>query len=585
MAVQSQWIPQKTSVTAERGMVVAKHPLAAAAGMEILEEGGNAVDAAVAMGFALTVVKPMMTCLAGVGYLLAHDAARGEQWCFDGAPRAPLAAHPEIYDVLNESTGGIGLYQVRGDENAVGHRAAAVPGLVAILCNAHQRLGKLPLTRVLEPAIRLAADGWPVDWTTALHAANEMPQLMRNAAAAAIFLPGGFPPHSRSPATVLKQTDLAESLREIARKGTAGFYAGDVAHAIEDDMREHGGWITAEDLAHYPHRADPPLRVPYRGHTLLIPPMPCGGTTAAETLRILDHFDVGAAGHNTPESLHLFAEAARRAFADRFHYLGDPERVDVPVSGLLSDGHATALAAMVDRDRSLMTAAPGESEPWARFAAVRPAGDPWAFDGGARPAASLAGAHPARGEDTCTTHLAAVDTDRNGVCLTITAAGVFGARVVTKGTGILWNNGMTWFNPLPGTANSIAPGKRALTNMTPVIVMRGDAPYVLIGAPGGRKIICAIAQIVSNVLDHNLPMQEAVGAPRIDVSANQTLADERLDRGVVEELERRGHHVSVVQDSPGLANFSRPLGIMIDPDTRQLHSGLTPFHLAEARGF
>mgnify|MGYP001403147918 CR=1 FL=1 len=584
MTVRSIWIPDKTEVVAERGMVVAKHPLAAEAGIEVLQEGGNAVDAAVAMGFALTVVKPMMTCIAGIGYLLAHDAARGEQWCFDAAPRAPLAAHDHCYEVIGENTDGIGLYRVRGDENFEGHRAAAVPGLVAALCTAHERLGRLPRERVLEPAIRLAAEGWTVDWATALHAANAMPGLARNSAAAEIFLPGGFPPRSDAPASVLKQTDLAETLRRIAKFGADGFYSGDVAHAIADDMREHGGWITAEDLARYPRHVDAPRRVSYRGVTVLLPPMACGATTAAETLKILERFDVAGAGHNTVAGLHLFIEAARRAFADRFHYLGDPEVVPVPLDGLLSEEHADELAALVNRERASFMSEPGDPEPWARFAAERPAGDPWRFEAQQR-ATSFAGAGAAQPDDSCTTHLATVDAERNAVCLTITAAGLFGAKVVSKGTGVLWNNGMTWFNPRPGAANSIAPGKRALTNMTPLILLRDGKPWVLIGAPGGRKIVNAITQIVLNVVDHGLGMQAAVGAPRIDASANEALADERLDPAVVEELRARGHRLREVADSPGAASFSRPLGIMIDPATNRLHSGLTPFHLAEARGY
>jgi gamma-glutamyltranspeptidase/glutathione hydrolase len=177
-----------------------------------------------------------------------------------------------------------------------------------------------------------------------------------------------------------------------------------------------------------------------------------------------------------------------------------------------------------------------------------------------------------------------VDAERNAVNCTITAAGVFGAGVVSKGTGILWNNGMTWFNPVPGTANSIAPGKRALTNMTPVLLVENGRPTVLVGAPGGRKIIAAITQILLNVVDHGLSLQQAITAPRVDPSANETLVDVRLDPAVAEGLAARGHRVRVVEDSPAEANFSRPLGIAIDRDHGTLHSGLTPLHMAEARG-
>lgn len=583
MVLQSHWLPDKAEVVAESGMVVAKHPLAAEAGIEILQDGGNAVDAAVATGFALCVVKPMMTGIAGIGYLLLHDAARGEQWCFDGAPRAPLAAGPDTFEVIGEQTDGIGLYRVRGEENKEGYRAAAVPGVVAILCGAHERYGRLPLSRVLEPAIRLAAEGWPVDWLTVAHTANGMRLLSSNREAASIFLPHGRPPAWGPPAERLVQRDLGETLRRIAREGAEGFYGGEVADAIDRDMRENGGLITHDDLARYPRRVDRPLAVRYRGVEALIPPMPCGATTSLETLRILERFDVAAAGQDTVESLHLFIEAARRAFADRFHYLGDAEFVPVPLAGLLSDGHADALAAQVSRERGSMTAAPGDVQPWVRFGAERPLGDPWRFDPG-RPAPIAAGVAAVEDGDTCTTHFAVVDRERNAVNCTITSAGLFGAGVVTPTTGILWNNGMTWFNPVPGTANSIAPGKRALTNMSPVIVLRDRRPWFVVGAPGGRKIVNAIAQIISNVVDHGLSLQQAITAPRIDASANETLADIRLDPAVVEGLRGRGHTVTVVEDSAAQAMFSRPLGILIDPEDGRLHSGLSPAHMAEARG-
>jgi gamma-glutamyltranspeptidase/glutathione hydrolase len=458
-----------------------------------------------------------------------------------------------------------------------------VPGLVAALCTAHQRLGRLPLARVLEPAIRLAADGWPVDWLTVAHTANGMRLLQQNAAAAAVFLPEGRPPVWGPTPTVLRQSDLAETLRHIAREGADGFYRGDVADAIAADMRDHDGLITADDLANYPRRVDAPQRVRYRDVEILTPPMPCGGTTALETLKILEHFDVRAAGHNTVDGLDLFIRAARWAYADRFQYLGDPELAPVPLSGLLSDGHTGEIAGALHDDGAVLSPGADDPQPWVRFSTSAPPLDPWRFDPAPRPAAAFAGS-VAGDDDTCTTHFAVVDSERNAVSCTITAAGLFGAGVVTPGTGILWNNGMTWFNPLPGAANSIAPGKRAVTNMTPVIVMRDGQPYALLGAPGGRKIINAITQVIGNVVDHRLSLQAAITAPRVDASANETLADVRLDPEVVEGLRARGHRLRIVEDSPAESNFSRPLGILINPAEGRLHSGLTPMHMAVARG-
>ena len=577
--VRSRWMPDRSEVVAERAMVVAKHPLAADAGIEILKAGGNAMDAAVAMGFVICVVKPMMVGIGGVGFLVAHEGPTGEAFVVEGPPRAPLAATADMYAVEGVDTGGIALYNVKDNANDRGHRAVAVPGNVALLCAAHARLGRLPLAAVLEPAVGIAGDGFVPDWFTTLHAANAMPDLLLNRAAAEVFLPGGVPPRCIGDAPKLRQRDLADTLRRIGRDGPDGFYRGELAEAIEADFRAHGGLITREDLARYEARIAAPVHGRYRDVEVLIPAMPCGATTALQTLNLLDRFEVGAAGHNTAEGLHLFIECARRAFADRFHYLGDPAVVPVPLQGLLSPGHADELAALVDRERA--TALSPEAEPWAHFAAVPPAGDPWRWDPQPRPegvpAASVAG------DATCTTHLAAVDGERNAVSCTITAAGLFGARVMTPGTGILWNNGMTWFNPLPGAANSIAPDKRALTNMTPVIVRRNGRPLLAVGAPGGRKIINAVTQVIANVVDHRLGAQAAVTAPRVDASANTVQVDARMDEAVVAALRARGHRAEMVEETPAISAFARPLAILVD-DQDRLHSGLTPFHIAEARG-
>jgi gamma-glutamyltranspeptidase/glutathione hydrolase len=578
--LRSRWMPDKSEVVAEEAMVVAKHPLAAEAGIDILKAGGNAMDAAVAMAFVMCVVKPMMTGIGGIGYVVAHDGRTGDAFVVEGPPRAPLAATPDMYEVTDVDTRGIALYRVKDDANDRGYRAVAVPGNVALLCAAHRRLGQLPLAAVLEPAIGIAEDGFVPDWFTTLHIGNAMPDLARSPAAAAVFLPGGFPPRFNDDPPKLRQADLGRTLRLIVRDSAGGFYRGEVAEAIEADFRAHGGLITRDDLAAYEARVVAPFRGRYRDLEVLIPRMPCGATTALETLNIMDRFNLRAAGHNTVEGLHLFVECARRAFADRFSYLGDPEVVPVPLQGILSGGHADELAAGIDPKRA--SAVPADAEPWVHFATTLPASDPWKWDP-QTPSGPAPAAAPPAADDTCTTHLAAVDGERNAVACTITAAGLFGARVMTAGTGILWNNGMTWFNPLPGAANSIAPGKRAVTNMTPIILRRRDRPVLAVGAPGGRKIINAITQVIANVVDHGLGTQAAVTAPRVDASASVVLADARLDAAVVEGLRERGHRVEVVEESPAASSFARPLTIAIDADGR-LHSGLAPFHIAEARG-
>lgn len=351
MALRSRWIVNKEEAVARGGMVVAKDPLAAEAGVEMLRRGGNAVDAAVAMGFAISVVEPMMTSIAGCGLMLVHEAATRQDWSVEYPPRAPLAAAAAMFDVLGPSSDGIALYRVRDDANESGYRSATVPATAAGLCLAHERFGRLPRQQVMEPAIQYAAEGFSINWYLSFQIGQALGQLRRFPASAAIFLPNGSPAKYLPRPDRIVQRDLAETLRRIAREGRAGFYAGEVAHAIDEDMKR-GGLITAADLDAYRAEVKPPFRAGYRGYEVLFPTAPCGAWTAVETLNILEAlrgaFAPARAGQNSAEALHLFVEAARQAFADRYFYLGDPELQPVPLGGLLSKPYARMLAAAID---------------------------------------------------------------------------------------------------------------------------------------------------------------------------------------------------------------------------------------------
>ncbi|MBI4233385.1 MAG: gamma-glutamyltransferase [Chloroflexi bacterium] len=582
MTLRSVWRATKDEVVAENGMVVSKHPLAAEAGLEMLKRGGNAVDAAVAIGFAISVVEPMMTCIAGVGYMVVHLARQGKDLVIEYPPRAPRKARPDMYRVLDRPATSLSIFDVEGDENVDGYRSIAVPGTVAGLCLAHRLYGTLPLEQVMEPAIHYAAAGFEVNWYLSLFVGNVMDTLQQYPAASEIFLPLGCPPkHSPKPADKLVQRDLAEVLRRVARNGAAGFYTGEVAAAIEEDMLRNGGLVTREDLAEYRAAVTEPTRTTYRGCEVLAPAGANGAFTLVETLNILESFDLRALGHNSPQYLHLFIEAARHAYADRYHYLGDPEVVDVPARGLLSKAYAADLARSVDGQRARLEAA-GDAEPWAYYS-TRPLHDPWRYEGRPRPAADFLPSAASDGD--CTTHFGVVDKERNLVSCTQTAVSAFGSKVVTRGLGVLWNNGMVWFNPKPGAANSIAPWKRPLVNMAPLIVKRDGAPYLSIGAPGGRRIINCNTQVLLNVLDFGMGIQEAIAQPRVDVSTRQTLVDARIDAAVAQALAERGHSVSVVEETPGDVNFATPLGILVDQAGGRVHGGVDVFRIAEARGY
>ncbi|MBI3979372.1 MAG: gamma-glutamyltransferase [Chloroflexi bacterium] len=574
MTSTSVWRIDKEEAVADRGMVAAKHPLAVQAGLAVLQRGGNAVDAAVTMAFALAVVEPGASGLGGGGLMVVHLAGSGRNVVVDFAMDAPLAATPDAYELAEEmSTGRFGWRKVRDDANIVGYRAAAVPGLVRGLALALERFGTIPLREALAPAIRYAEEGVPVTLPTYLRLAMNMPLLSRFPTSAAIFLPGGFPPRPEdalAPADRLVQPDLARTLRLIADDGPSAFYEGATARAIARAMQEQGGLIAEEDLARY--RAtivEGGLVTDYRGHQIAGVPGASGCITAQQSLNILEGYDLASRGAGAPESLHLEAEAFRRAFADR-RYVGDPKQVSVPWRGLTSREYAGVVRAGIDPTRAATAVEPG---------------NPWAFDDATAPAVVDATAVQATGGGSSTTHLCAVDRERNAVTLTQTLADPVGCGAVVPGTGILLNNAMQWLNPEPDRPNSLAPGKRGLNNMTPLLVLRNGRPLLAIGASGGARIINAMAQIVVNVLDHGMSVQDAIAAPRIDCSGPAVLVDSRFPASVPAGLAAMGHRARVVEESFNAYHFSTPLGILIHPGTGRLHGGVDPFRLAVAAGY
>jgi gamma-glutamyltranspeptidase / glutathione hydrolase len=578
MNLISRWMVNKQEVVARGGMIACKDPLAGDAGAAMLRAGGNAFDAAVAIGFAISVVEPMMTTIAGVGLMLAHDASSGRDWSIEYPPRAPAAARPDLFEITGPSDNSVSLYKVRDAANETGYQSATVPATVAGLCLAHERFGSLPLGQVLEPAIQYAEEGFPINWFLALHIGQAMGDLRRFPGSAAIFLPDGAPVHYFPEPQRVIQRDLGSTLRRIADQGRAGFYEGEIAHAIEDDMRRNGGLISVADLESYRARVVSPFSARYRDSEVLFPTSPCGAWTAIETLNILENFDIAGAGHNSAQSLHLLIEAARLAFADRFYYLADPETNPVPLDGLLSKDYARRLAASISPDRARPVSA--SEDPWQEYAS-QALNDPWPYSSTPKPDTQPAGT--GFGTTDCTTHFCVVDVAGNAITCTQTAVGYFGSKVITPGVGALYTNGMSWFNPVSGTANSIAGGKRPLTNMTPLLLKRGDEPWLLLGAQGGRKIINCNTQLASNVVDHDLGVQAAIAAPRLDASGRSVLVDSRIQESVIAALEQRGHRLTVVDESPASTPFAAAVGILRESDGL-LHGGADIYRISEARG-
>ena len=558
----------KTEARASRGMVATKDVHATRAGLQMLEMGGNAVDAAVAACFAIGVVEPASSGIGGGGYLVYQI---GESGGVVGFPmKGPLAARPDMYKLSGEATvGNFGWAGVVDNENLDGPRSIAVPGAVAGLCEAHKRLGKLPLQEVVAPAVSLARDGHSPGWHNLYGLGLMASRLLEFEALRSIFMPGGqLPTGDLTSPALLKQPDLADVLEAVGRYGPGAFYSGDIAHAITSDIRANGGIVSERDFADYrPFVWDSGLEVKYSGHTVRVPPFACAGTTSAMTLRLLDGFDVRSMGHNSADALHAYIYGARLAYVDRFTYMADPAFVDVPWKGLVSDGYSDLRRGLIDAHRL------GKVEP----------GDPWAFDDGV-PGDRMEPSAPAL--DSGTTHLCTMDADGNAVSLTNTLMAGFGSGFVPKGTGVVMNNGMMWFDPIPGRVNSIMPGKYPLNNMTPALVLGPDGVRMAVGASGGRRITNCVTQLVSKVVDFGMGPQEAIDSPRVDCSLPVTSVDPRLPADVIAELEARGHRIYVIGDNHvqgGFASFASPVAIVHD-SAGGFRAGVDTFHSAYAEG-
>ena len=491
-------------------MVVSGHPLASQVGRDVLRAGGNAVDAAVAVGFALAVVHPEAGNIGGGGFMVIRTAD-GQVRALDYRETAPGRASRDMYlDSIGEPT----------ELSVTGHLSAGVPGSPAGLVEAHRALGRLPFDSVILPAIRLARDGFEVDEYRSESIRSDSVRLSSFPASAATFLPGGRPPEIGSR---MLQPELGATLEAIRRAGADGFYRGLVADLIVAEMERGGGLISREDLAAYRAIWREPITIRYRGHTIYsMPPASSGGITMGEILNIMEGYGP-LPSFGSPALLHREAEAMRRAFTDRNRYLGDPAFVENPVDRLLSKEYAAELRMGIG-DRATRTP---------RF-------------------------EPAAAGGSSTTHYSVVDGEGNAVSCTTTLNESYGSAVTVTGAGFLLNDEMDDFATAPGKpnmyglvqgeANAIAPGKRMLSAMTPSIVLDTTGQlYLVTGTPGGPRIITMVYHTISNVIDHRMPLATAVSAPRMH---HQALPDSlRVEEGgftrtTLDSLRARGHAIS-----------------------------------------
>ncbi|GGZ00689.1 gamma-glutamyltranspeptidase [Novosphingobium colocasiae] len=518
-------------VRAAHAMVVTNQHLATEIGLDVLRRGGNAVDAAVAVGFALAVVDPCCGNIGGGGFLTAR-LADGRTLFLDFRERAPLAATATMFQ---DAAGNV----IKG-ASTDSWNAVATPGTVMGLAEALQRYGTLPLAKVMAPAIRLARDGFVLTEGDVAIMARSADKFARTPGAAAAFLKGG---RTYAAGERLVQADLAATLEAIAKGGPDAFYKGPIAQAVADASKAGGGLLTTRDFAEYTVRWDKPVTCGYRGLGIIAPPPPSsGGTTLCEILQVIEPYPLAQWGYGSADATHVMAEAERFAFADRNESLGDPAFVNNPVEALISPARAAAIRARIRMDK-------------------------------ATPSSEVKGGVPAQ-EGDHTTHYSVLDASGNAVSVTYTINYLFGSGLIAGKTGFFLNNEMDDFTAKPGVpngfglvqgaANAIAPGKRPLSSMTPTIVTKDGKVFMITGSPGGSTIITTVLQSIVNVVDFGMNMQAAVDAPRFH---HQWLPDQiafhhgYLTDPVRAELEARGHKLV---EQPG---WGADEAILVDPAT------------------
>jgi gamma-glutamyltranspeptidase/glutathione hydrolase len=495
---------QKQSATASRGMVVTNHPLASAAGAEMLLAGGNAFDAAAAALFALSVVEPMMVGPLGGGVIHLRTAD-GAHEIIDGLSTAPAAATPDMFRPL-----GPGLLpndrETEGRRNALGGAAVAVPGALAAWFMLHEGRGRLPMAEAMQPAIRLAARGFMATPYLSDCVADCSKELAADPGLAALFLPGGEPLKAGDR---LVQPDLAATLGSIAAEGLAALHDGALGGRVIAGLAARGGIMTMADLTGYRPVVRQPIVGRYRGHAIIGPPPPASaGIHIAQMLNIVEGFDIAAMGFGSADAAHLLAEALKIAFADRTA-TADPAFVDVPVARIVSRGYAAERRARLDMARA---------RDWAPEI-------------------------PALRESVDTTHLTVADADGNVVAATQTINGLFGAGVMIPETGLIANNYMFNFDPHPGRAQSIAPGKRCFTSMAPMMAAKDGRIRFALGLPGGLRIFPSAFQAIVNLIDFGMSPQQAVEAPRLWTEGGALELEQDYPEETAAALAARGHAV------------------------------------------
>jgi gamma-glutamyltranspeptidase / glutathione hydrolase len=535
MAWPNRGLAHRPVVMGTRGMVASAHFLASVAGLRILQQGGNAIDAAVATAAALNVAEPYMSGVAGVGYFLVYSAAERRLSVLDYVGPSAAAATPDAF--------------ASPAEKDHGPKSALVPGACAGWLTALETYGKLDRAAVFAPAIEYAEGGVPITLKNEYFYRNAFNAGHLTDQTKGVFMPGGAVP---VPGSIVRQPLLARTFRELVADGQKTFYRGPLAKRIVDSLRAQGGHLSADDFADYRPAWKEPIRTTYRGYDVCCPPPPCAGIQYLETLNILEADDLAASGHNTAPTIHLMAEAMKLAVADRIAYAARP---DVPTAGLLSKDYASHRRCLIDP----VCAKPSEGERY-----TRPA-----------PTGAILHGEPARVLKECTTHFDVVDAEGNAVSCTQSLGDGFGSGVMAGDTGVMLNDFAYWFDLHPDSPNLIAPRKPIEMCVAPAALFRGDDLFLVIGTPGSFGILETTPQMIANVLDHGFSIQAAIEAPRFRTYEGTTLEVEaRIPEPVRDDLQQRGHAIRLIDDWSYLVGGGH--GIMVDPDTGVLMGGADP---------
>ncbi len=535
-AAQNIFAAYKQPVRNEHGMVVSASSLASKIGVDILKRGGNAVDAAVAMGFALEVTYPYAGNIGGGGFMVIH-LKDGKNTSIDYREKAPLAATRNMFQ---DSSGN---YIPALSQS--GAASAGVPGTVAGLIYALKNYGTMPLRDVIQPAIDLAKNGWPLDLNTAESFKNYLIDFQKFPSSYKIFSKNGKPYEEGE---IFKQPDLAHTLELIESNGTDGFYKGEVADLLIKQIKSLGGYINREDLDNYKPVERTPAEGTYRGyHIISMPPSSSGGIALIEALNILENYQLKKEDWGSSQYIHRLVETMKYVFADRTFFLGDEDYVHVPKKGLLSKEYAKSIFNKIEKENNI-----------------------------AVPSSEIKAGNPSKYiESNETTHFSVYDQYGNAVSSTYTINSAYGSKIVVDGAGFLLNNEMDDFSSKIGAANqfgligsisnSIEPGKRPLSSMTPTIVLKNDKPYIIVGSPGGSRIITVVLQVIINCLDFGMNIQDAIDAPRIH---HQWIPDKiyyenfSLIKDTKENLEKMGYMLEDVNQNFGILGLAE--GILIE---------------------